>query len=383
MAQQHAVITEEAIAKLKSRIGIKWQPRESWFNEMATRDAIRHFAQGIGDENPLWQDEEYAQKTKYGSIIAPGCFLYSVYWAVGSWGGLPGIHGWHSGNDWEFYQPIFVNDKITFTEVLTDVVEKQSRMSGRTIIQYSDTIYTNQQGEVIAKTKGWCIRAERGASREKGRYSGVRKAQYTPDELLAIEQAYDREDIRGTTPRYWEDVKTGDELTPVVKGPLSLRDMIAWLMGVGSYFMRAHRRALDYQRRHPAVGMIDSATGITDVPELVHVENTRAEEIGIPGAYDYGPQRISWLGHLLTNWMGDDGFLKRLYAELRGFNMIGDTTWCKGKLIRKYVENEAHLVDIDCWGENQRGEITMPGRATVILPSRLHGPVVYPTVPQG
>jgi len=33
------------------------------------------------------------------------------------------------------------------------------------------------------------------------------------------------------------------------------------------------------------------------------MEETRAQEIGIPGAYDYGCQRISWLGNLITNWM--------------------------------------------------------------------------------
>ena len=32
--------------------------------------------------------------------------------------------------------------------------------------------------------------------------------------------------------------------------------------------------------------------------------------VGAPGAYDYGPERCSWLTHHLTNWMGDDGFLR-------------------------------------------------------------------------
>jgi hypothetical protein len=68
--------------------------------------------------------------------------------------------------------------------------------------------------------------------------------------------------------------------------------------------MRAHRFALEYERRHPSIVMIDSQTGQMDVPELVHMEETRAQEIGIPGAYDYGCQRSSWLGHVLTNWMG-------------------------------------------------------------------------------
>ena len=114
--------------------------------------------------------------------------------------------------------------------------------------------------------------------------------------------------------------------------------------------------------------MADSQTGIADVPELVHMEDTKAQEIGLPGAYDYGCQRISWLGNLITNWMGDDGFLKKLNGRLQRFNIIGDTTWCKGTVVKKYIEDDQHLVDIDCWAENQRGEKTMLGSATVLLP---------------
>jgi hypothetical protein len=81
---------------------------------------------------------------------------------------------------------------------------------------------------------------------------------------------------------------------------------------------------------------------------------------------------------VFTNWMGDDGFLWKLRTELRGLNIHGDTTWCKAKVIRKYCDNGKYCVDAECWAENQRGEVTMPGTATVILPSREHGPVVYP-----
>jgi len=48
----------------------------------------------------------------------------------------------------------------------------------------------------------------------------------------------------------------------------------------------------------------------------------------------------------------------------------GPTWWCKGKVIKKYVEGDAHLVDCDIRIENGKGEVTTPGTATVILPSR-------------
>jgi hypothetical protein len=62
--------------------------------------------------------------------------------------------------------------------------------------------------------------------------------------------------------------------------------------------------------------------------------------------------------------------LKKFYMELRRFNVVGDTTWCKGKVTRKYVEKDEHLVEVEVRAENQRGEITAPGRAVVRLPSK-------------
>jgi hypothetical protein len=71
--------------------------------------------------------------------------------------------------------------------------------------------------------------------------------------------------------------------------------------------------------------------------------------------------------------MGDDGFMTRLRGELRGFNLIGDTTWIRGKVTRKYWEGDEALVDIEINGENQRGRVTIPGLATVRLPSKRVG----------
>jgi acyl dehydratase len=362
-------ITEEKVAELKKRLGVVWHPRRPYFNTAATRDTISHFCYGIGDTNPLFNDPEYARKTKYGRLVAPPGFLYSVYWpAQGR--GMPGIHAWHSGDDWEFYRPILEGDELTYTNTLVDVKEKASQMAGRTLIQYHEITYTNQKGELVAKSLDWCVRAGRRSSAEKGKYKDIQRATYTPEELRKIYEAYEQEEIRGATPRYWEDVKVGDGIGPIVKGPLSLRDIIAWLMGAGSPFLKAHAFAYSFLKRHPGTDMMDTTTGQMDVPELVHMEDTRAADVGVPGAYDYGCQRISWLANLLTNWMGDDGFLKRLRAELRRFNVIGDTQWLKGKVTQKYIKEGEHLVDVECWAENQRGEITMPGLATVRLPSR-------------
>jgi acyl dehydratase len=374
LTQKHAVITDEMLDRIRARIGQVWTPEEPFYNTQATRDTIRHFVDGIGDKNPLYRNSEYVKKTRYGRLVAPGCFLYSVYYPIAQGSQMPGIHGLIGGNDWQWFMPILEGDEFTYTVTLTDVVEKEAKISGRVVVGYDVTEYKNQRGQVVARAKGWTLHFGRGDAGQRGTHRHRERAKYTPEELRKINDDYDKEVIRGATPRYWEDVEIGEELPHVVKGPLSQRDLITWNMGAGSRFMRAHGIYVDYQRRHPAVGMVTSATGEVDVPELVHFLDTSAQEIGTSLAYDYGYERISWLGNLLTHWVGDDGFVKRMYAELRGLNYVGDTTWCRGKVTNKYFdENDEPCVDIECWGENQRGEITMPGQATVILPSREKG----------
>ena len=142
-------ITEEALERLRSRIGTYNRPSfygMGTLHESATRDNIRHFVRGIGDPNPLWVDAEYAQKTRWGKIIAPPTFLYSVYWTSGRTGGLPGVHGFHAGNDWLWRRPIYLDDEITVQEQFTDLEEKKGEFAGRVFIQSSISTYRNQRG---------------------------------------------------------------------------------------------------------------------------------------------------------------------------------------------------------------------------------------------
>ena len=92
--------------------------------------------------------------------------------------------------------------------------------------------------------------------------------------------------------------------------------------------------------------------------------------VGTPGAYDYGPERCSWLTHHLTNWMGDDGFLRKSSCKIRRHNPEGDMLTFVGKVTRKYVEDGRHLVDIDQQANNQDGELSVIGSGTVELPSK-------------
>jgi len=372
MVLGQARITDEGVAQLKTRIGSYYKGEYIFTpNHMMTKDGIAHWCDGIGDyRNKLYRDPGYAAKTKYGTIIAPPCSLNGVLNVSGMRvGGLPGVHSFHSGWDWLWLKPVYLNDTITGTYRPVDIVEKKSEFALRTVIIYAEGIYRNQRNEIVAHCIGWSIRAERGTARDQGKYKEIKQYWITPEMQAQIEDMMDKEEVRGATPRYWEDVNVGDTAQPLVKGPLSIGEMMAWAhcMGGGGQVHAFKVRSL---RKHPAWGWKNPETGVSETIDQVHEQEEAAKSIAIPAAYDVGAQRNSWVSQGITNWMGDDGFLKNLYCEYRRFNVYGDIQFIKAKVTRKYEKDGEHLVDMDAWAENQRGEVTAPGKATVALPSK-------------
>ena len=380
-SQESNTVTSDLIERRSFRMNKPFIPTTIYFNNEVTKDAVRHFVDGFGDTNPLFRNAGYAAKTKYGRIIAPGTFLHTHQWtATGS--GLTGVHGWYSGGDWEWYQPIPEGTQLTSVAIIRDMDIKQGRMagSGKIYVDYGDIVYLNAEtGDILAKELYHIVWAERSAAGTAKKNRGKAKQTYTKSEWLEILEAYDSEVIRGKQPRYWEDVQVGDKVGPVIKGPLSVRDELVWLMGAGSPFLKAHKNEFDYERRHTKFLEYVEETGEADAPELVHYLDQFARAIGVERAYDYGNQRMAWLCNLFTNWMGDDGFLWKMSGDERAFNMMGDTTILEGKVVKKYIEGKKACVDIEAWAKNQNGVVSMPPRfSTVILPSHEAGVVAYP-----
>lgn len=367
MVLNGALISEAQIEELRSRIGIDL--RITRFNTEASQRSIERFVRAIGDDNPLWLDPHYARNTFYGSVIAPPTFLYSVVIPSGALaGGLPGVHSFHGGNEWRFFNPIRVNTRISASARLMDVTEKKSTYGGRSVIVTTEVSYKDQNDKLLAICKGWSIRVEREAGRLRGKYARIVPYKYTSAEIDVIEQACLSERPLGETIRYWDETKEGDEFPPVVKGPLSFEDMENFLAVVGGTLCYAS--CIQQLRKHPAFFYRDPNTNFWEPISNVNLYDYVAQSVGIPRAFDLGAQRISWLGHLLTNWMGNDGFIEKLYVKLTRPNLFSDTQWCRGKVVRKYTEGQHSLVDCDIWCENQRGEKTAIGTAAVRLLSR-------------
>lgn len=363
------LITDEALAAAREMIGLKLRPEQ--YLRDASMDTITNFSNGIGDLNPLFRDVEYARWTRFGGQIAHPCFPWVHHWPGRSYWGLPGVHGFGVAIDCEYYRNVRPGDRINVWNRVIDVREKPSRFSGRMVMQYVESIYTNQRDEILCRALSYTARHERRASREKNKYKDVVQHTYTPDEIAEIDHKVLTEPsrIRGAETRYWEDVKVGDTVDEIVRGPLSLSDTTGFVVASGRG--HAHGVMMRHAVRHPKHYIRNpEAGGGIEYTGIGHHRESFAKKVGVPGMYDYLPQRAAWMGTLITNWMGDDAVLKRLRVEARLFNIQGDTTFCRGTVERKYVKDRCALVDIKIEGVNQSGKLSSPGMATVMLPSR-------------
>ena len=148
---------------------------------------------------------------------------------------------------------------------------------------------------------------------------------------------------------YYEDVKVGDAVTTVSK-VASSRMLVQWAGASGDY-------------------------------NPLHYEDDFAKAMWIKSPIVHGQLKRAWLGHLVTNWIGDEGTVKTFSCQFRGMDYPrkmktmhephdGETWQCKGIVKKMHVENGENLVDCEIWVENGKGEKTTPGSATVALPSR-------------
>lgn len=148
---------------------------------------------------------------------------------------------------------------------------------------------------------------------------------------------------------YFEDVEVGSEVTPLAK-VATTQMLVRWAGASGDF-------------------------------NPLHYDATFATSQGVGSPIVHGALKRAWLGQLMTNWIGEQGFLKQFSCQYRGMDYPrkmktmtepeeGETWWCKGTVTKKYVDGDQHIVECDIWVENGQGEKTTPGSATVILPPR-------------
>ena len=235
-------LTDDDIEKAKLLLGFDIASKQRELNSVATPDALRNWALGVGDDNPLYTDEDYGLDTRWGSQIGHGTQIGHLKTPMlgdpipdeikqQTKGMFRGVHVFVSGGTWEWYRPLRPGDRIFSFRGEESVDVKQSEFAGRSVIQVSRDIAINQFGEVLGVYRILRVLTERKQSRAKGKYAAIEPAHYTDDDYERIDAIYASEKARGTEKRYWEDVQVGDSLPAMVKGPLTVTEVMAFHAG--------------------------------------------------------------------------------------------------------------------------------------------------------
>lgn len=370
-------LSESQIEDARKLIGV-WLRRDvhcpAIYEPISVHDIRRWAHYSVGDDNPLFCDVEYAKHTPYGTVIAPPTFLYTIDSGIVA-PGLPGIQWIFAGSRFEHFLPVRAGDTISARARVIDVQIKEGKNVARYVNQVGEVLFHNQDGKLVTRYEGDIYRIPRRRSGAGFKFAlkdpseQPKPYKYTQEEIEKIAEGYRTEYRRGGDTLYWEDVEPGDALPSIQKGPLTLVDIVGFYSGRRTVYSVLKLAFLD-RDRHPRNVYYSPARNVPMHPAAGHFDVEIAHEIGMPGAYDQGWQRINWAGHLLTNWSGDLGFTRRLNGRVIRPNLVGDLTIITGEVTGKRKDAGEALVDVRWWGTNQRGERNCDGSATVRLPSR-------------
>ena len=349
-------------------------------NEWVTTDVIRHFADAMGDKNPLWRNQEYARQTRWGGIIGPPTIGDTI---IQPYAGnmtpdedIPKFKMWWmlpNGSTRQMLQAVRPGDRFRAVQMYLGLKEtKPDRPNCR---QFEDTVrrtIINQREEVVSiHDRHMAVVINYPLDDDHPFWPKRRKRRLTDAERDSIQKGYDERTRRGAETLYWEDVTVGEELPPLTVGPLAVYDIAACYTAISG-----HALAFDLEwervKVDPAFHWLDPEVNAWTCGGICHF----CDDKGHAMIFDGGAAvafyfQIEWLlGRLITDWMGDDGFLKRLDDRFPIMPILGDVLCQKGKVTKKYVEGDEHLVDLEVRCENLDGLLMAPGSATVRLPSR-------------
>jgi acyl dehydratase len=135
---------------------------------------------------------------------------------------------------------------------------------------------------------------------------------------------------------YFEAVKVGDELPPLVKPPVDRTQVARYAGASGDY-------------------------------NPLHVDEHLARNAGFPSILAHGMLAMGFLGELVVDWLRG-ARLRRYAARFVKIVWPGDVITCRGRVVdRRFEGSGVYAIDLEVWAENQRGELVLKGLVTAQL----------------
>ena len=342
-----------------------------------TAEALKNFAVDADPWNPFWNLEGYAAASRFGGLIAHPFFAERYKPGESMVKTKKGLFltFYLLGHDIDVFQPIRPGDtlrayaKQPTLEDSTDLSGKEPRK-----FRYKETCcdIINQRNEVVTSYDLFVEITLHEGLPPVDKY--LDEYGYTQKELDFLAELTENEKIRGPEILYWEDVNVGDSLGSVTTGPTDFIHMN--IGGAPTPPGEVPKRAFP-RYEEPLQGPVmtsyapDRDTGLLyPVHGGRHTNDRAAQFEGGPRAWIFNFVSRYPMCRLITNWMGDDGFIGKFSWRHIWRTPVGDALIINGKVVRKYVENGEHLVDAKAWCLNLRGSITDMATATVKLVSK-------------
>lgn len=143
----------------RSFIGRTFPP----FTFEVDKSKIRELAQALGDDNPIFVDEEAARAAGLPGIVAPPTFptLFKMWGEGGSADHIRAMGGnllrlLHGEEAYEYHGFISPGDVITGQTRVVDIDRKEGR-SGHLDIVILETEFHNQRGELVVVSRATIV----------------------------------------------------------------------------------------------------------------------------------------------------------------------------------------------------------------------------------
>ncbi len=147
---------------------------------------------------------------------------------------------------------------------------------------------------------------------------------------------------------YFDEVQVGQEIPPVVKGPMTTAHIMRWSASMENW----HRIHYD---------------------KVYAMEHDKLPNVVVNGSWK---QHI--LMQLVKDWAGLQGWAWKVAFQYRDMDLPGDLITAWGKVTKKYEERGLDCVELEIGLKNSRNVESTRGTAVVVLPKRGGPPVPYP-----
>ncbi len=377
---KYSDLEKEILAEFEKEADTRWGWTQAnpmmVMSPAVTVEALKKHAADVDPWNPFWNLEDYAAASRFGGLIAHPFFAERYKPRESMVKTKKGLFltFYLMGHDIENFQPVRPGDTLR-AYAKKPTLEDSTDLSGKgpRKFRYQETCcdIINQRNELVTSYDLFVEVTLHEGRPPVDKYFD--EYGYTQKELDYLAEIYENEKIHGREILYWENVKEGDSLGMVTTGPTDF----VWMSFAPPTppGQLPKRTMLRYEE--PLQGPVmtayvpDRDTGlIYPVHGGRHTNDRAAQFEGGPRAWIFNFVSRYPMCRLITNWMGDDGFVCKFSWRHVWRTPVGDALLINGKVTKKYVEGGEHLVDLSAWCLNLRGTITDMSRATVKLISK-------------